>query len=266
MLCWSTGVELCGRGVVSATHACAPPAFPHACCCSVWRTLQAAVAEACATSAVSVPSPVTVSQLYVDALSTADLLGWNEARQGRQDTCAFVDGAVTAVVRRSTGRVAAGGFAGLPGDATGASAGAGGGASEGHGAPDVAVADDSFMHWLVLDGGGAEAAGSGVDGAGAVGARAVEEALLGVLDVAPASALPAPVQAAQAGPRSGDVGTTGPRGKVLSSFAGSVVLPNGERVMSGQCLRVLFETADLTHASPATISRCGVLSIDPLVG
>ena len=42
-----------------------------------------------------------------------------------------------------------------------------------------------------------------------------------------------------------------------------LTLPNGERIrLAGHCALVV-EVADLQHASPATISRCGMVYVDP---
>ena len=40
-------------------------------------------------------------------------------------------------------------------------------------------------------------------------------------------------------------------------------LPNGERIKLKPSLKMIFEVQDLPHASPSTISRCGVVYIEP---
>ena len=42
-------------------------------------------------------------------------------------------------------------------------------------------------------------------------------------------------------------------------------LSNGERIKLHQKMKILFEVADLTVASPATVSRCGMVYIDDQV-
>ena len=42
-----------------------------------------------------------------------------------------------------------------------------------------------------------------------------------------------------------------------------LTLPNGERIQFGKNVNFLFETVDLKHASPATISRMGVIFLSP---
>ena len=42
-----------------------------------------------------------------------------------------------------------------------------------------------------------------------------------------------------------------------------MTLPNGERIQFGKNVNFLFETVDLKHASPATISRMGVIFLSP---
>ena len=42
-----------------------------------------------------------------------------------------------------------------------------------------------------------------------------------------------------------------------------LTLPNGERIRLQPHCRLLFEVADLQYASPATISRCGMVFVDP---
>ena len=41
-----------------------------------------------------------------------------------------------------------------------------------------------------------------------------------------------------------------------------LTLPNGERIRVQDHCKLLFEVADLQHASPATISRCGMVYVD----
>jgi dynein heavy chain, axonemal len=43
-----------------------------------------------------------------------------------------------------------------------------------------------------------------------------------------------------------------------------LTLPNGERIRLQKTCSLLFEVADLRHASPATVSRCGMVYIDPV--
>ena len=41
-------------------------------------------------------------------------------------------------------------------------------------------------------------------------------------------------------------------------------LPNGERLkLNSTTMRILFEVGDLTQASPATVSRCGMVYMPP---
>ena len=40
-------------------------------------------------------------------------------------------------------------------------------------------------------------------------------------------------------------------------------LPNGERIKLKPSLKMIFEVEDLKHASPSTVSRCGVVYIEP---
>ena len=40
-------------------------------------------------------------------------------------------------------------------------------------------------------------------------------------------------------------------------------LSNGERIKLHSRMRIIFETHDLSMASPATISRCGMVYIGP---
>ena len=41
-------------------------------------------------------------------------------------------------------------------------------------------------------------------------------------------------------------------------------LPNGERLrLNAATMRILFEVGDLTQASPATVSRCGMVYMPP---
>ena len=42
-----------------------------------------------------------------------------------------------------------------------------------------------------------------------------------------------------------------------------LTLPNGERIQFGKNVNFIFETVDLKHASPATISRMGVIFLSP---
>jgi dynein axonemal heavy chain len=42
-----------------------------------------------------------------------------------------------------------------------------------------------------------------------------------------------------------------------------LTLPNGERIRLENHVKLLFEVGDLQHASPATISRCGMVFVDP---
>ena len=42
-----------------------------------------------------------------------------------------------------------------------------------------------------------------------------------------------------------------------------LTLPNGERIRLVDHCKLLFEVADLQYASPATISRCGMVYVDP---
>jgi dynein heavy chain len=41
-----------------------------------------------------------------------------------------------------------------------------------------------------------------------------------------------------------------------------LTLPNGERIRLASHVKLLFEVADLQYASPATISRCGMVFVD----
>ena len=41
-----------------------------------------------------------------------------------------------------------------------------------------------------------------------------------------------------------------------------LTLPNGERIRLAAHARLLFEVGDLAHASPATVSRCGMVYVD----
>ena len=42
-----------------------------------------------------------------------------------------------------------------------------------------------------------------------------------------------------------------------------LTLPNGERIRLVDHTKLLFEVADLQFASPATVSRCGMVYVDP---
>ena len=42
-----------------------------------------------------------------------------------------------------------------------------------------------------------------------------------------------------------------------------LTLPNGERIYLAPHCKLLFEVYDLQYASPATISRCGMVYVDP---
>ena len=42
-----------------------------------------------------------------------------------------------------------------------------------------------------------------------------------------------------------------------------LTLPNGERIRLNDWCKLLFEVFDLQYASPATISRCGMVYVDP---
>ena len=42
-----------------------------------------------------------------------------------------------------------------------------------------------------------------------------------------------------------------------------LTLPNGERIRLQPYVKLLFEVADLQYASPATVSRCGMVYVDP---
>ena len=42
-----------------------------------------------------------------------------------------------------------------------------------------------------------------------------------------------------------------------------LTLPNGERIRLVRPRQALFEVADLQYASPATVSRCGMVYVDP---
>lgn len=44
----------------------------------------------------------------------------------------------------------------------------------------------------------------------------------------------------------------------------TLCLPNGERLkLNPDTMRMLFEVADLSVASPATVSRCGMVYVPP---
>jgi dynein heavy chain len=42
-----------------------------------------------------------------------------------------------------------------------------------------------------------------------------------------------------------------------------LTLPNGERIRVADHCKLLFEVGNLVHASPATVSRCGIVFVDP---
>ena len=42
-----------------------------------------------------------------------------------------------------------------------------------------------------------------------------------------------------------------------------LTLANGERIRLQPHCAMLFEVGDLQHASPATVSRCGMVFVDP---
>lgn len=42
-----------------------------------------------------------------------------------------------------------------------------------------------------------------------------------------------------------------------------LTLPNGERIRLQKHVCLLFEVGDLQYASPATVSRCGMVYLDP---
>ena len=42
-----------------------------------------------------------------------------------------------------------------------------------------------------------------------------------------------------------------------------LTVPNGERIRLQEHCKLLFEVADLRYASPATVSRCGMVYVDP---
>ena len=209
---------------------------------AAWRTLQAAIAEAVGPGTPS-SAPVTVTHVYPDALSVGDLLGWRDATGGGGSGTRWRDGVVSQCVRRS-GQPPR--LAGVAVGVTGGGAVPSGGADDDAG-PNKGATDESVMNWLVLDGG----EGGGVAGSernGVVGSSAVvEESLLGILDAQPT------------------VTAASTDRLVQPVVPGSLILPSGERVQSGLSLRVLFETTSLSNASPATISRCGILHVDPQV-
>lgn len=39
-------------------------------------------------------------------------------------------------------------------------------------------------------------------------------------------------------------------------------LANGERIRISNHIRIIFETTDISHTSPSTLSRCGILSLE----
>lgn len=41
-----------------------------------------------------------------------------------------------------------------------------------------------------------------------------------------------------------------------------LTLPNGERIRLEDHVKLMFEVADLQYASPATVSRCGMVFVD----
>ena len=43
----------------------------------------------------------------------------------------------------------------------------------------------------------------------------------------------------------------------------SLILPNGQKIKLENNLRLVFEVENLDQASPATISRCGMVYVDP---
>lgn len=44
----------------------------------------------------------------------------------------------------------------------------------------------------------------------------------------------------------------------------TLCLPNGERLkLNSETMRMLFEVGDLSVASPATVSRCGMVYVPP---
>jgi hypothetical protein len=103
-------------------------------------------------------------------------------------------------------------------------------------APSSTEPDTASLHmdWLVFDGG---------DGSGAT--TGWEDGVYGLLEGLPA---------------------VSGRGDARPANAASLQLPTGERLHGSASLRVLFETTDISQASPATIARCGVLHLHQQVG
>lgn len=42
----------------------------------------------------------------------------------------------------------------------------------------------------------------------------------------------------------------------------TLCLSNGERIKLKQNIKMIFEVTDLSYASPATVSRCGMVYVD----